>query len=145
MSDQKRDPYNYCRLRGTVTQQDAEVKHTGGGTPYAKFGIAVPRNYKPKDGERAVDYFDVICWRDAAEAAGTVCKHKARVVIEGEVQNSEWTDRTGAKRKSVQILAYSVAPFGAAQDGEERSPAGRDAAAQTSDAAPDISDPFADQ
>lgn len=56
---------NVC-LIGRLSS-DVELKSTSGGTNYARFSIAVQRDFKNKDGEYEADFINCIAWRNTAE------------------------------------------------------------------------------
>ena len=78
--------------------RDPELRYTGSGTPVSNFSLAVERNYTNQQGERDVDFINIVCWRKLAET----CAHhlgKGRLVaVEGRLQirksQSEKNDRT---------------------------------------------------
>lgn len=58
---------NHIVIMGRLTQ-DPELRRTQGGTPVARFTLAVDRDFKDKQtGERATDFIDVVAWRQTAE------------------------------------------------------------------------------
>lgn len=66
--------------------RDPDLKYTGQGTPVCNFTLAVERSYSNKDGDRDVDFIDIVTWRNQAE---TCAKHlgKGRLVaVDGSLQ-----------------------------------------------------------
>lgn len=88
---------------------DPELKRTSGGVAVTTFSVACNREFKDKStGEKGTDFFEAVAWRNNAEF---ICKHftKGRaVVLEGRMQNREWTDKDGNRRKTAEIHVDSV-------------------------------------
>jgi len=98
---------NHIVLMGRLTR-DPELRHTGSGTAVASFSLAVDRDFTDQNGERGVDFIDIVAWRSKAEF---VCKYfsKGRMaVVSGRLQIRNWTDNDGSKRRSAEVIADSV-------------------------------------
>ena len=98
---------NKIVLMGRLTR-DPELRHTGSGTATTSFSLAVDRDFKGQDGEKEVDFIDVVAWRSTAEF---VCKYFAKgrmAIVEGRLQLRDWTDRDGGKRRSAEVVANNV-------------------------------------
>ena len=72
---------NKVILMGRITVEP-ELKHTPSGVAVTRFTIAVERNFKDANGERAVDFINIAAWRNNAEV---VCKyfHKGSLICVG--------------------------------------------------------------
>jgi len=85
---------NRIVLIGRLTR-DPELRNTSNGTPVCNFTLAVERNYTNRDGDRDVDFINIVTWRGLAESCA---KHlgKGRLVgVDGSLQirNSESNGR----------------------------------------------------
>lgn len=79
--------------------------------------VAVDRKYKPKDGERPTDFFDVVAWRGNAEFFEKYFRKGQEVIVQGEMQSRKWEDKNGSKRTSWEINADNIEFCGSKQDG----------------------------
>lgn len=98
---------NNVILMGRVTR-DLELRRTGSGTAVTSFSLAVERDFKTQSGEKETDFFDVVAWRNTAEFA---CKYLTKgqmVVVSGSMQNRDWTDRDGGKRRTTEVIANHI-------------------------------------
>lgn len=99
---------NRITLQGRLVA-DPEMRYTQSGIAVASFRLAVDRDYKDKEiGERKADFFNVTAWRGTADF---VCKyfHKGdQTVVDGKLQNSEYTDKDGNTRVSAQVILDSI-------------------------------------
>ncbi len=99
--------YNRVILMGRLTR-DPELRTTQGGVTMCRFSIAVDRRFVKQGEERQADFFDITCWRQTAEF---VCKYftKGRaILVEGTLQNNNYTDNNGVKHYSTAIIADQV-------------------------------------
>ena len=95
---------NNLVIMGRLTK-DPELRRTSSGVAVASFSIAVDGDYKDKDGNRKTNFFDCTAWRQTGEY---ICKYftKGRmIVIRGSLDNQDWTDKEGNKRRSTSILS----------------------------------------
>ena len=88
--------------------RDPELRTTNSGTNVTSFTLAVDRDFKDQNGDKGVDFIDVVAWRGTAEF---VCKYfsKGRMAIaEGRLQVREWKDKDGNNRRNVELIAENV-------------------------------------
>lgn len=98
---------NKSFLMGRLTR-DPELRHTQAGTPVCSFSIACERDFKNDKGERDTDFFDCVAWRQTAEFVSQYFTKGRMVIVEGRLQNRDWTDKEGHKRRSTELVASSV-------------------------------------
>lgn len=119
---------NSIILMGRLTR-DPELRHTQAGTPVASFSLAVERDVKGQNGERATDFIDIVAWRSTGEFAAKYLSKGRMAVVEGRLQIRDWTDRDGQKRRSAEVVADSVYFADSKRDGAT----GGNSAAQSAD------------
>ena len=98
---------NHITVMGRPTR-DPELRHTQSGLPVCTFSIACQRNFKSADGEKAVDYIDIVAWRSTAEFVNNYFTKGRMAVIAGRLQLRDWVDRDGNSRRSAEVVANSV-------------------------------------
>lgn len=74
---------------------DLELKTTPSGISVCKFRIAVDRNFQKKGEDRKSDFFNVIAWRNTAEFIVRFFGKGRMILIEGEMQTSQYNDKNG--------------------------------------------------
>lgn len=99
--------YNKVTMIGKLTA-DPDYRHTPSGTAVASFRIAVGRKYVCKGGKRKYDYFNVSCWRSDADFVSKHFSKGQMVLVEGEMQTEQYTDRNGNPATRYEILAERV-------------------------------------
>lgn len=86
-----------------------ELRYTQNGTPVLDFRLASERDFKDKNsGERATDWFSVICWGALAEFVHQYFDKGRMIVVDGRLQAREYTDRDGNRRTAVEVVANNV-------------------------------------
>ncbi len=150
---------NRVVLVGRLTR-DPEMKYTPAGIAVTQMSIAVQRFTKNETGDRDVDFFNLVAWRQSAEFAANYLVKGQLISVDGRLQARSWVGQDGTKRNAVEIVVDNIdsldrKPDGAASpDGENASPpqarpasspppAARASAPAASDM--DESDPFADE
>ena len=98
---------NRVTLIGRLTAKP-ELRYTSANLPYARFSIAVNRNFRNNEGQTEADFINVIVWRKQAE---NVCNFldKGRLVsVDGRLQTGSYTDKDGNRRYTTDVVADSV-------------------------------------
>lgn len=95
---------NKVIMMGRLTR-DPEYK--AGEKAYAHYSIAVDRNRKI-EGQPEADFFNCTSFGKQADFVSKYLHKGTKVVIEGTLQNNNYTDKNGNKQYSVQILVSSV-------------------------------------
>lgn len=85
---------NRTIMMGRLTR-DPELRKTQTGTPVCSFSIACDRGFKNASGEKETDFFDCVAWRQTAEFVSQYFTKGRMVVVEGRLQNRNWTDKEG--------------------------------------------------
>lgn len=97
---------NKVILMGNLTA-DPELRTTNTGLAVCNFSLAVNRKYA-KQGDQAVDYINISCWRASAEFVGKYAKKGNSLVVCGSLQTRTWVDNSGQKRYVTEVLADEV-------------------------------------
>lgn len=98
---------NQIVLMGRLTR-DVELRYTQSGTPVASFTLAVDRDYKDADGNRGVDFIDVVAWRQSGEFAANNFSKGQQVAVAGRLQMRSYTDKNGNNRTVAEVVANNL-------------------------------------
>ena len=96
---------NEVILMGRLTR-DPDVRMTQNGTTAANFALACERDYAPQGQDRETDFFDIVAFRNTADFVGQYFSKGQLVAVKGRLQQRDWTDKQGNKRRTTEILAY---------------------------------------
>lgn len=89
--------YQKMIIVGKATK-DAEIHHSEGKTAYADFTVAV------STAKEQTTFFPIRAFGKLAETCENV-KKGVKVLVDGKLDISEYTDKDGQKRTSFRILA----------------------------------------
>lgn len=95
---------NHIVIAGRLVR-DPELRRTGSGIAVASFTVAVDRDFKAQDGSRETDFFDCVAWRQTGEFVSKYFSKGRMIIVSGKLQNRDWTDKDGNKRRSAEIIA----------------------------------------
>ena len=113
---------NKIIVMGRLTR-DPELRRTQSGTAVCSFSIACDRDYG-KDEEKKTDFLDIVAWRERGEFVAKYFAKGRMIIVVGSLQNRDWTDKNGNKRRTAEIIASDVY-FGDSrpkQEGEDSAP-----------------------
>lgn len=135
---------NNVILIGRLTAKP-ELRYTSTNLPTTRFSIAVNRTYTSSNGERETDFINVVVWRKQAENVCNYLNKGSLVAVEGRLQTSNYTDKDGNKRYSMEVVANNVQflESKAQSQARENNPTPYDFEPQTNNVNVD-DDPFAD-
>ena len=96
---------NKVILMGNLTK-DPELRYTQSGKAVVKVGIAVRRPFSKE--KNATDFFNLVAWDKTAEFFGKYLAKGSKVLIEGRLQNNDYTDQNGVKHYAVDVIVENV-------------------------------------
>lgn len=101
--------------------RDPELRHVGQGNSVCNFSIATTekRNGRGGEAENKTTWFRITAWGKQAELCNNYLAKGRQVMIEGRLSLSEYTDRDGNKRASLEVNATDVHFLERRGDGEE--------------------------
>jgi single-strand DNA-binding protein len=98
---------NRVILIGRLTR-DPEMRFTPSGVPVTTFNLAVNRPYSNKQGDKEVDFIDIVAWRQLGELCANYL-HKGRLAaVEGRLEIQTYEAQDGQKRKVARVIAQNV-------------------------------------
>lgn len=109
--------YSKTILIGNMTK-DPELKVTPGGQPICKFGVCTNESWKDKDGNKKekATFHNIVVFGKQAEIAEKYLKKGKQVMIEGKIQNDDYTDKDGVKKSFSSIRCDNFVMLGGNRD-----------------------------
>lgn len=106
---------NQIFLQGRLVA-DPELKQAG-EVSVAQFRIAVDRDYQPKGQEqRQADFINCVAWRQTGEFISKYFGKGDMILIEGQLQTRNYTDKDGNKRTAHEVVVAHAWFCGKKQD-----------------------------
>lgn len=87
--------------------KDPEVRYTENNKAIARFTIAVDRKYKTEGGPTA-DFHNCVAFGSCAEFIEKYFKQGSKIVVEGRLEDNNYTDKDGVKHYGKQITVEQV-------------------------------------
>lgn len=99
---------NKVILMGRLTR-DPEVRYSQGAsnTAVARFSIAVDRRFK-REGEADADFFNCTAFGKQAEFVEKYLHKGAKMLVEGRIQNDNYTNKDGQQVYSVRVMVDNL-------------------------------------
>ena len=88
--------------------RDPELRRTGSGTAVTSFSLACDRDFKSQSGEKETDFIEAVAWKNTAEFVSKYFSKGRMAVVEGRLQIRDWTDKSGNKRITAEVVADNV-------------------------------------
>ena len=98
---------NMVALMGRLTFEP-ELRTTPSGVSVLRFQVACDRNYQRSGQDRQADFIDCVAWRQTAEFISRYFHKGSMIAVEGSIQTSSYTDKSGNQRKQVEVVANNV-------------------------------------
>lgn len=95
---------NSVNLQGRFTATP-ELRKTPNGISVTSFTLANDFGYGEK---KKTAFIDCTAWRGTAELICKWFQKGSTVIVQGSIQTRSYTDKSGAKRKTVEIVADNV-------------------------------------
>ena len=95
---------NKVILAGRLTA-DPELKTTPSGLSVTSFTVAVDRRFGK---DKQTDFISCVAWRQTAEFISRYFHKGSMIAINGSIQQRQYTDKNGNKRRSAEVVADSV-------------------------------------
>lgn len=94
---------NKAILMGRLVK-DPELRSTTNGTAVTTFTVAIDRKGK----EKVTDFLPCVAWRQTAEFVAKYFTKGRMILVVGEIQTREYTDKAGNKRTVTEIVVDEV-------------------------------------
>lgn len=90
--------------------QDPEVRSTPNGATVCNLSVATNESYNDKQGMHhdKTEWHRIVVWGRQAEACGQFLKKGREVFIEGKLTSREWTDKQGASKTTIEVIATNI-------------------------------------
>lgn len=115
--------FNKVLLIGNAGR-DPEVRHLESGIAVASFTLATTERYKDRNGvmQDQTEWHNIVCWRNLAELSEKYISKGTQIFVEGKIRTRSWTDQTGQKRFTTEIVADNIRLLGRKGDSNSSAP-----------------------
>lgn len=117
---------NKVMLIGNVGR-DPEVRYLDGnaaaggqGAKVATFTLATTERYRDRNGElrENTEWHNIVAWRNSADVAEKFVHKGTQLYIEGRLRTRSWTDQSGTKKFTTEIIVDNLQLLGRRDDSQ---------------------------
>lgn len=98
---------NKVILIGRLTK-DPELTTTGSGISVCRFALAVDRKFTNADGEKEVDFLNIVAWRGLADNCNKYLRKGNKCGLVGSIQTRSYDAADGTKKYLTEIIAEEI-------------------------------------
>lgn len=98
---------NSVVLIGRLTK-DPEMRYTPTGVATTSFTLAVDRGFTNQQGEKEVDFINIVTWRKQAETCAQYLSKGRLAAVEGRIQIRNYENNEGRKIYVTEVVANNV-------------------------------------
>lgn len=111
---------NKVFLIGNLTR-DPELRYTPQGTPVARLGLAVNRQWTGQDKQKHEEtcFVDVDAWGRSAEICNEYLKKGRPILVEGRLTFHQWEGQDGKKQSRLRVTMENFQFLGGPRSAEE--------------------------
>lgn len=88
--------------------RDPELRRLPNGKSVTSVSVACDRDFSKEDGEKETDFIDLVAFGATADHIAKWFTKGKMIIVSGRLQVRNWTDKEGNKRRSAEVVAYSV-------------------------------------
>ena len=106
-----------------VRYLESNPQNPSANAKVASFRLATTERYRDRSGElrENTEWHSIVVWRNNADVVEKFVHKGSQVYIEGKLRTRQWTDQTGAKRYTTEVVADTLQLLGKRPDGPESS------------------------
>jgi single-strand DNA-binding protein len=97
-----------------VRYLESNPQNPGGNAKVASFPLATSERYRDRNGElrENTEWHNIVAWRNSADVAEKYIRKGTQVFVEGRLRTRQWTDQTGNKRYTTEVVVDSLQLLG---------------------------------
>ncbi len=99
---------------------DPEIRTLDNGTKVARVRLATTERFRDRqtqENKEHTEWHTVTLWRNLADVADRFVRKGSQIYVEGALRSREWTDKEGAKRYGIEIVANELKLLGRRPEG----------------------------
>lgn len=125
-----------------VRYLESNPQNPSANAKVASFPLATSERFRDRNGElrENTEWHNIVLWRNNADVAEKYIRKGSQIYVEGRLRTRQWTDQTGNKRYTTEVVVDTLQLLGKRPDGEQgayvQQPAAPQAAPAPQPAAP---------
>jgi len=106
-----------------VRYLESNPQNPGGNAKVASFPLATSERYRDRNGElrENTEWHNIVAWRNSADVAEKFIRKGTQIFVEGRLRTRQWTDQTGNKRYTTEVVVDNLQLLGKRSDNQDAS------------------------
>ena len=113
---------NTITIQGRFTETPV-LKTTTNGLFVTAFSLAVPRDYKDKNGQEITDFLTCVAWKETADHICKYFQKGSQAIVRGALETRKYKDKNGNNRIAFEIKVERIYFAGSKQVEGTQTPA----------------------
>ena len=107
-----------------VRYLESNPQNPSANAKVASFRLATTERYRDRSGElrENTEWHSIVVWRNNADVVEKFVHKGSQIYIEGKLRTRQWTDQTGNKRYTTEVVADTLQLLGKRPDSQEGNP-----------------------
>ncbi len=103
-----------------VRYLESNPSNPGANAKVASFPLATSERYRDRSGElrENTEWHNIVVWRGNADVVEKYVRKGTQLYVEGRLRTRQWTDQTGNKRYTTEVVADTLQLLGKRPDGQ---------------------------
>ncbi len=108
-----------------VRYLESNPQNAGANPKVATFPLATSERYRDRAGDvrENTEWHNIVAWRGNADVVERFVKKGTQLYIEGRLRTRQWTDQTGQKRYTTEVITDTLQLLGRRPDNADAAPA----------------------
>ncbi|MBP5676519.1 MAG: single-stranded DNA-binding protein [Bacteroidales bacterium] len=100
---------------------ESNPQNPGANPKVATFPLATSERYRDRSGDvrENTEWHNIVAWRNNADVAEKYIRKGTQLFIEGRLRTRQWTDQTGNKRYTTEVVVDTLQLLGKRPDGQD--------------------------
>lgn len=109
-----------------VRYLESNPQNPSANAKVASFRLATTERFRDRSGElrENTEWHNIVVWRNNADVVEKFVHKGSQVYIEGKLRTRQWTDQTGNKRYTTEVVADNLQLLGKRPDGDQQQSGG---------------------
>ena len=103
-----------------VRYLESNPSNPGANAKVASFPLATSERYRDRNGElrENTEWHNIVVWRGNADVVEKYVRKGTQLYVEGRLRTRQWTDQTGNKRYTTEVVVDTLQLLGKRPDGQ---------------------------
>jgi single-strand DNA-binding protein len=109
-----------------VRYLESNPQNPSANAKVASFRLATTERYRDRNGElrENTEWHNIVVWRNNADVVEKFVHKGSQVYIEGKLRTRQWTDQTGNKRYTTEVVTDTLQLLGKRPEGDQNQQGG---------------------